>query len=423
MHELLDTRGALPLDAKKLRRIAYELGSNESKSSRLTDSKVLKSLLGVQHPQLLADHDLVSMALLVAREYDTDLNPIVDIERNENGSLELGESFWRRIVAKITGQPWVFILNYADNQASAIHEDVHGISYGFHEDVTTWRGIVASGSGSVVVFYNTSNAPQNPKCYSGVARVREIEERPISAAGKQNWRAYLEDFHEIEPVRASEVKISNRNVQHGIQAISWNSYQDVIALGKLQQSADKPIPIPSAFKLDEVQKEVDFSIVASRAPDLIIPDFVAIDLDVSPLESYAPKADDSIGETSASTSRRNRELDKLTEVRAVEIATTYMASKGWALRHDRQRDGVGYDLEFQKNGMTLFVEVKGIRGKNLAFNMTAKEWHKCVNTPQFLLIAITRALDNETFQIHPMWPEQICKLSRQATQFRLTPVK
>jgi hypothetical protein len=423
MKEILNSYGSLPLDAKKLRRIAYEIVAEDENVPRLSDKQVLRSLIGKKFPNDPANQDLVSLALLVARNYECDLNPSVDVVVANNGKIELSESYWRKVVASITGQPWVFILNYADNKASSIHEDVHGFSYGFHEDVTTWNGIVAAGPGSIVVFYNTSNAPSSPMCFSGVAKVRQIEELKTASDGKRAWRTYLEDFHEINPVKGDSVNILRRNVQHGIQAISWNSYNEIIKLAKFEYSPDHHVVDASITDEFENPRGSDIRIEAFKGPDLVVPNFAAIELDKIPLQNYAPNSEDTTGNSYSKTSKRNRNLDKLTEVRAVEIATMYMSSIGWTLKHDRQRDGVGYDLEFEKDGVTLLVEVKGIRGSTLAFNMTAKEWYQCISGSKFLLIAITRVLENENFLINPLWPNEICKLRRHATQFRLSPSK
>ncbi len=424
MNESPEARGAIRLDTRKLRKIAYDLANVGNDSRRLTDQIVIDALLDSHQSVSATREDLVSAALLLANQYEIEFDPVRDVWTTDNERKELAESFWRRIVAKQTGRPWVFILSYADNQASAVHEDVHGVSYGFHEGVTTWRGIVASGPGSYVVFYNTSNAPKNPMCYTGVARIRSIEERPLSTEGKRTWRAHLEEFHEIHPVAAADIAIPGRNVQHGIQAISWTSFREITELGGFHVAEDEPQRNRLIVSRSERGQELDYELAAERGPDFVIPQSTSGELRPSPTHSYAPGIDREQERVSNSMPQGNRErdLNKLTEVRAVEIATVYLASKGWALKHDRQLDGAGYDLEFQRDESTLYVEVKGIRGSDLAFNMTAKEWHQCLNLRGFVLIAVTGALDNETFKIHVLWPEQICRLQRVITQFRLKSV-
>lgn len=424
MKESLDVPGAIRLDARKLRKIAYAHADVHHNASRLTDQLVLEALLKPRKSVSAVHQDLVSAALLLARQYETDFDPVLDIWITESGRKELTESFWRRIVAKQTGRPWVFILSYADNEASAIHEDVHGVSYGFHEGVTTWRGIVAAGPGSHVVFYNTSNAPKNPMCFTGIAKVRLIEERPLSSEGKRTWRAHLEDFHEISPVAAVDIPISKRNVQHGIQAISWNSFSEIVERGQFSLAENEAINSGAKVSTSEDIRDLNYEIAAKRGPEFVIPQFSSRELRPSPIHIEVPDTDREKNHAFKPTRRSNRDqdLNRLTEVRAVEIATAYLVSKGWSLRHDRQRDGVGYDLEFQQEELSLFVEVKGIRGEDLAFNMTAYEWHQTLNLKGFVLIAVTNTLDNEKLKIHVLWPEEICRLQRAITQFRLRSV-
>lgn len=424
MIDVLNMRGAIRLDARKLKKIAFDLANVGDKTERLTDQLVLDALLNSHQSVSAVREDLVSAALLLARLYETDFDPVNDVRTLDSGRKELAESFWRRIVAKQTGRPWVFILSYADNQASAVHEDVHGVSYGFHEGVTTWRGIVAAGPGSYVVFYNTSNAPKNPMCYTGVARVRLIEERPLSVEGKRTWRAHFEEFHEIHPVAASGIEIPMRNVQHGIQAISWTSFREITERAQFHLTENEPLRNHIAVSRSGGSQELNYVLVSERGPDFVIPQSAGGELMPSPVHTPIPGIDREQERAWNSNRRRSheRDLNRVTEVRAVEIATAYLSSKGWALKHDRQIDGVGYDLEFQKEESTLYVEVKGIRGNDLVFNMTAKEWHQSLNLHGFVLIAVTNALDNETFKIHVLWPDQICKLQRVITQFRLSSV-
>jgi hypothetical protein len=419
MRDILKIPGALRLDSNKLRRIACEIGDPNFRLSRLDDQRAIREILQARHEYLFQDFDLVSAALVLAQEYDTDLDPVMDVVRAEDGTTSLHESYWRRIVSRMTGQPWAFILNYADNHAAERHEDVHGVSYGFDDAVTTWKGIVAAGPGSAVVFYNTSNAPSHPMTFSGIARVREIEERPRSSDGKRVWRAHLEDFQELSPVSGNAIAIPRRNVQHGIQAISWTSYKEIVSLGNVNLPVDSPVLPLNRESTDRPPNDIDKLLIATKGPELVFPAFHEDAIVEQPPSEYVGSLDLENSVRTIESTRNSRRLDKLTETRAIEIVVSYMASQGWTLRHDRQRDGVGYDLEFQQEERVLCVEVKGIRGSELTFNMTAKEWHRCVHLPNFLLIAVTRVLDKRDFDIHLLWPHMLCGFQRHATQFRL----
>ena len=124
---------------------------------------------------------------------------------------------------------------------------------------------------------------------------------------------------------------------------------------------------------------------------------------------------------SASSSRKNtKKLDKQTETQAVEIALAYLNAQGWELLHDNQLDGVGYDFEFTKDGESLLIEIKGIRGSKLEFNMTAREFFVCSNKANFRLIAITNTLKEDDYKIHVLCPSDIFQMRRRVTQYRLS---
>ncbi len=155
-----------------------------------------------------------------------------------------------------------------------------------------------------------------------------------------------------------------------------------------------------------------------RGPDLVIP--VPNPLRLSVSEEVAYELSDEVRGQSVEGKRDGRDsaTNKRKESRAIEIATAYMQLQGWTLARDCQRDGVGFDLEFAKGDETLLVEVKGIGGPAIAFNMTAKEWHLCTTNSKFLLIAVTNVLDDDAFRVNPLWPVDICRLQRRATQYR-----
>jgi hypothetical protein len=83
-----NSRRASPLDAKKLRRIAYEIVAEDENVLRLSDIQVLRSLISKNFPNDPANQDLVSLALLVARNYECDLNPSADVVVANNGKIE-----------------------------------------------------------------------------------------------------------------------------------------------------------------------------------------------------------------------------------------------------------------------------------------------------------------------------------------------
>lgn len=418
MTQVLNSRGALTLDRLKLRKLAFEFAGGPSELARTTDTQVLEQQLPQETRNTYQTHNIAILSDLVAGHYRFRFEPATDLETTSRERVQVSESYWRKLVSRHHGRPWVFVCNYAENEASAVHGDVHGITYGFHEDVTTWRGIVNSGPGSLIVFYNTSHAPVNKMSFTGVARVRTIHEMFDSSNARRQWRVHLEDYQDIEPVPSDAVTISGRNVQHGIQAISWSSFSEILGLG--QQSIDRfeDLELVDSAAGNETANSSPLDRVAGRGPDLVIPAPGLLGLTISEEVAYEMSAEVGGQSTGSRRDGRDSATNKRKETRGIEIATTYMQWQGWTLIRDCQRDGVGYDLEFARGDDVLLVEVKGIGGSAIAFNMTAKEWHLCMTDKRFLLLAVTNVLDDDAFWVHPLWPSDISRFQRRATQYR-----
>jgi len=416
---LLDGVGTISLRTVELRRLAFELAGGQASRGRLTDTEVLLKQLREIPQKPAMRNDLVLLCGRAARELHVRFDPLVDLEATEKNRLRVSESFWRKVVAKQRKEPWVFICSYAVNEKSAVHGDTHGITYGFNENVTTWRGIVASDSGSVIVFYNTSHAPTNRRSYAGLARVREIRETSGVGGGIRTWKAYLEDYRDIRPVPADGIMIPGRNFQHGIQAISWKAFERIL-INEPQAIRD----FSRASEDQELSEDLDSSRngplaeYSSHGVDLVIPLSKTSDLSIAPEVPYSPRERTRDDDISDDRGLGDRQRNKAAEVRAVEIASAYMQSQGWFLSRDCQREGCGYDLEFVRGAARLHVEVKGIQASRIAFNMTAKEWHVCKTDGRFVLIAVTNVLRKDRCRVNVLWPHQIVSLARHATQYR-----
>ena len=423
MIELLNGLRTATLNSKQLRGMAFELAGGESGNRILTDMEVMGKICDRNGIIRSAGQSIEFLAEEVCNSLELQFDSAKDFEMGSRNDIRLSESFWRKVVSSLKGEPWIFICNYAENAASAVHKDVFGINYGFHEDVTTWRGLVASGSGSYIVFYNTVNAPHSKMSYSSCARIEKIEESMESdEKGRRHWKAKLSDFHMFTPVPVGKIEINGRNTQHGIQAVTFETFNRIIELGEgnhhFNFAAESLAEVVTVSKVS-----FDLNDVLNHGPSLdgVVPDpevFTprGIDESMSDKEFTTDKA--------ISSSRKNyRNLDKQTETQAVEIALAYLNSQGWDLLHDNQLDGIGYDFEFIKNGQSLLVEVKGIRGQNLEFNMTAREFFVCSSKSNFRLIAVTNTLKEQDYKIHVLCPSDIFQMRRRVTQYRLTPLR
>lgn len=424
MLESLSGIRTLTLDRRDLRRLAAELCTRTPTNARLNDRQVLRLLLDQVGKTKKITFDLKELSLEglladTAASCGVIVDLSLDLERGSDGQLRISDHFWRRIISKFAQQPWAFICNYAENDASAVHNDIHGISYGFHEDVTSWRGIVSAGPGSYVLFYNTVNAPSAQRHYTAIARVAEIEEvETDDASQRRAWRAHLEHFRTFSPVHFDAVHIEGRNSQHGIQAITWGTLLKVLELGQSEPPLIPTVDMPSKADLHLPTIEPSLSEVLTRGPERLAWHTDGQVVEERPLAPYRDSRDPETGRSIVRYAR-DPARDKLVEVNAVSIATAYLTALGWSVLNDRQKDGVGYDFEFLKEKQHLLVEVKGIGGDRLEFNMTAKEWHVCTSDELFVLIAVTNALDSDKYQIHVLTKKELSQFRRQATQFRL----
>jgi hypothetical protein len=420
MIELLDGLKTATLDSKKLRSIAYELADGQSGKRVLQDIEVIEKICNQNKIFRSAGWRIEDLAIALCDSFGLQFDIEEDFEREPQNEPQLSEVFWRKIVSFLKGEPWIFICNYAENAASAVHNDVFGITYGFHENVTTWRGLVASGSGAFIVFYNTSSAPHSKMSYSSFARIEKIEEaKELDGKGRRHWKAKLSDFHMLTPVPEYKVEITGRNPQHGIQAITFDTFQQIVELGRgdgyLHAFEDNE---PAVQPL--VEATFDLTGVLRRGPSL---DNVAPDLKVtSPreLDESMSEREFSADKAVSGSRKSTKNLDKQTETQAVDIALAYLSGQGWELLHDNQLDGVGYDFEFIKDGVSLLIEVKGIRGAKLEFNMTAREFFVCNKKENFRLIAVTNALNENDYKIHVLCPSDIFQMRRRVTQYRLS---
>jgi len=114
---------------------------------------------------------------------------------------------------------------------------------------------------------------------------------------------------------------------------------------------------------------------------------------------------------------QDREKNRLIEQAGISWAITHLRSMGWKLLRDRQLDYVGYDLDFTSPGGPRKVEVKGIGGPDLAFNLTAKEYELSRSDQSWLLVAVTRALDAPSVRL--IEPSEL----HGSTAFGITPTQ
>lgn len=336
----------------------------------------------------------------------------------------LGEPGWTKVLRGLTNLPRSFILNQADHPDSARYEDIEGTEYGFDNTVSARLPFLGGGAGSRVVFYRTINASEPPRrafvAHAAVGHITEPE--------PGTYRARLHDYQAFPvPVFADDVAIRDWNVQNGIVEITFATLQAIIAAG--HSTLDEGVSSESMESISDAaaKARLDAAPAADAPIDLTgkadpVPDLTTAAPEPSE-EIVASWNDDSFDPITRPMKRRSKNqtsLDRLAEKRAVHVVKTYLSSLGWDLVKDQQTAGVGYDLLYKIDGEERHVEVKGIQGGGLVFNVTAKEWQRILEDQHFLLLAVTDVLNDNKLHIRAMSRDVLAGARRAPVGYRLS---
>lgn len=85
------------------------------------------------------------------------------------------------------------------------------------------------------------------------------------------------------------------------------------------------------------------------------------------------------------------EMNRKVELAAVRLVRKHYELKGWAIT-DRQKDSCGYDLLATRNRAKLYLEVKGAKGAEPGFIISANEVRCSKKDREFRLCLVTNAL-------------------------------
>ena len=88
----------------------------------------------------------------------------------------------------------------------------------------------------------------------------------------------------------------------------------------------------------------------------------------------------------------SQEQIRKVEQAAVKVAIEFFFKKGLSMVDDCQQKGVGYDFIFANRKKRLHVEVKGVSGSKIDFNLTPKELKCAKNDREWKLLVVTDAL-------------------------------
>lgn len=355
------------------------------------------------------NYDLLASALqLVGGEIDLRLDTSAEAPTGGGGTLtSAGFAHLLDGVRKVRGARY-FIVNQTDAKISAKYDDDVGHSYGFDDSVSGRLPLIDASGDARVIFYRTSKSSRDPKTFGAHAGVDDVV-----SVGAGRWVALLRDYREFSvPVSRASVEIDGWNPQVSITEVCRGTYDGLLALG----GSSSPPRTPRGTSPDAAARLMLGPIPLDAPVHGTFGALAAEDLPAPVLLLSSPP-----GELVVAGNRwrgGNRVSDKAAEERAVAIARAYLAHAGWTLVHDAQRDGVGYDLEFSRSGERLLVEVKGIQGPNLRFNMTAREWQRAELHAEFIVVAVTNVL-KEAFEVHVLRQPDLFASRRVITQYRV----
>jgi hypothetical protein len=335
-----------------------------------------------------------------------------------------------RIRSAVTGVPRCFILKVTDAPAGTRWETNHDEVYRYDGTVSGRMPLNDAGPGSRILYYATSKSKAHGKHFIATAQVGYI-----GPGWTGPWEARLQNYSPLPaPVPVTELVLPNWNPQHAITEITYDTYQAVVAAGAgaapsgtpaslSEPHADEPVDVGGADAAERVLTDfpVDGVQVSINVPDALPEGLLGSGYSHVPQYTEAEDGRVTAMEPHVLPPRpRDARRNKAAEVRAVQLATKALEEQGWVLERDCQKDGVGYDLRFAKGTRRLKVEVKGIQGSRLAFNLTPKEVWRAERDPEWVLVAVTSVLSPAAPKVHLLSRDRVVTARRVVTGFRVT---
>jgi hypothetical protein len=361
-----------------------------------------------------------------SQEQEPQLPPLLD----ESGSPS--RAALKRIYRGLTKTNYCFIFGQVEHDVSSEYTDVEGDSYGYNLQVTSCKAFNDSGVGTNVVFYRTSKSRESlRKVFYASATVEAIEKLP-----DDRFKAIFNNYSLFDtPISKSDVDIAGWNAQNAMEEIDFTTFSQFLSSGFIEVSTDRgnylpnddsslstsrpnsgatPKLPPSPYSEPVIVKSTWNSIPSERVPlsnisEITKPDITFRDGNKSEM----------LTRLGAPINYGAGDTNKFAEKRAIHVVKTYFDVHGWQLKRDRQLDGCGYDLEFVKADQELHVEVKGIKGRNITFNLTELEWQRVLDDELFVVATVTEVLKSETENLSFINRAEIAAAKRRILQFRI----
>lgn len=325
---------------------------------------------------------------------------------------------YSRIRSAITTIPRCFIVNVNDAEAGARWETDHEFRYAYDDTVSGRAHFNDAGPGSRIIYYATRKHRKNPMHFIAHAEVAYI-----GPGWAGPWEATIANYTEFKrPVPVTEFEMEGWNRQISITEITFDTYFALLRAGDGSGAAisEDALRDPGG---DVVAKRVLQELpLPDAAPELVIPHVLPLgDVALQPAREpiYIESEARQIVTTGDLPTLKNAARNKLAETRAVDLVTRAFEAQDWTLVMDQQRFGVGYDLLFQKDSRRLHVEVKGIIGTTLAFNLTPKEAWRVEADDDFVVVAVTDVLSPSAYKLNFLTRQDLTAAERIITGYRL----
>lgn len=414
---------ATPTRAQLKSRIAKHLEIRPSRDDVSFLRRIIESMTGAAPDSSdvyqLAESALSACGLVYDPHWDTnESNPFGEDPHTQ-------DRFFARILSTLETRPRCFILAVADNKEGSEWETDHESQYRYSSRVSGRVPINQAGPGSRVIYYATSNNSQSPRTLLACATVAYIRSGGTAQSGP--WTLDLIDYLNFSrPVPIVDLEMPGWNQQVPITEISWGTYMRILEAGGVSMASSPARPEGDDPSVAAVHKRTVREHPATDVrPTISLPNSL-------PTGTLTPR-DVSFGDTEIGVeidrtaghrklrarTREQRRHDKEAEKRAVELTIQALTDSGWTFVKDRQADGIGYDLDFAKSGRDLHVEVKGIQGDRLAFNVTRKEFDRAINDDVFVVVAVTNVLSPVRPQMNFVTRDRVVAAQREVLGYRV----
>jgi hypothetical protein len=359
-------------------------------------------------------------------EQEPQLPPLLDEKGNPSRAA------LKRIYRGLTKTNYCFIFGQVEHDVSSEYTDVEGDSYGYNLQVTSCKAFNDSGAGTNVVFYRTSKSRESlRKVFYASATVEAIEKLPDN-----RFKAIFNNYSLFDnPISKSDVDISGWNAQNAMEEIDYATFSQFLSSGFNEISTDGKNQLPTNDSHLSTSKPNSGSTPKLPTSPYSEPVIVKSTWNPIPSERVHLSSVSEITEPDITFRDANKsemltrlgapinygaiDTNKFAEKRAIHVVKTYFDINGWQLKRDRQLDGCGYDLEFVKADQELHVEVKGIKGSKITFNLTELEWQRVLDDELFTVAAVTEVLQSETENLSFINRAEIAAAKRRILQFRI----